>query len=105
MRGLDEGQTPVASLPPTIVVPASSDAPPVTMTPEPLPEVAQRPADLPERHPLSKAPWRPALEELLRTKSGNINAIGRVLGGDRKQVYRWLPAAGISRDEIASFRS
>jgi len=50
------------------------------------------------------APDATQMRALLSEHRGNVGAVARALGRDRKQVYRWLRAAGISEEELAAFR-
>ncbi len=54
--------------------------------------------------PPSTMPSRAELTRLLREHNGNVNAIARAQGRDRKQVYRWLEYARVSEAELERFR-
>jgi transcriptional regulator with GAF, ATPase, and Fis domain len=41
---------------------------------------------------------RERLQEMLREESGNIAAVARRLGKDRRQVYRWIERLGLQRN-------
>jgi len=107
-RGMVAGLDPVSALPPNISVPADSADPEPNADPAPPPRRGGAlGVDGPTgtRHHRSMAPDRAVLEQLLVAKAGNINAVGRALGCDRRQVYRWLAAAGIDRAELKRYRS
>lgn len=53
-------------------------------------------------HP--QAPSRSELLQLLRDARGNVNEIARKTGRHRKQVYRWLDYARISRADLERYR-
>ncbi len=59
-----------------------------------------------ERPPrVSKSmPSRRELTRLLGEHAGNVNQLAHVLACDRRQVYRWLSYAQISRAELERFR-
>jgi len=94
--GIGRGRSPVASLPDWIRVPALEAESTPQSAPEPPP---------PPTAPRTRTPDRATLESLLRQKNGNVNAVGRALGRDRKQVYRWLAAAGIDTADLVRYRS
>jgi len=82
---------------------------------QPLPAVrTTRPVSVPlpsQPAPLEMPPqvvrWRPDPQELRRILvdcRGNIEQVAVLLQRDRKQVYRWLEYAGISREEVAAMR-
>jgi DNA-binding NtrC family response regulator len=51
--------------------------------------------------------WRPdpgELRRILRECHGYIEQVAVLLQRDRKQVYRWLEYAGISREAVAAMR-
>lgn len=75
---------------------------PLPEPPGSLPQPAE-PRDLPP--PVMR--WRPdpvELRKLLHDCHGNIEQVAARLQRDRKQVYRWLDYAGISREEVAAMR-
>lgn len=51
-----------------------------------------------------RAPSAGELRALLATHRGNIGAMARALGRDRKQIYRWLEAVGIDDEELRAWR-
>jgi len=50
-------------------------------------------------------PSRDELLAALREHSGNVGAVARQFGRDRKQVYRWIRKHGIDEDALAKIRS
>lgn len=65
-----------------------------------------RPAAAPPKPAQTRAgrPDRPALLAEIEACEGNLEAVARRLGRDRRQVYRWLRAAGISMEEVERSR-
>ena len=70
-------------------------------------ELSHLPADLSARAPAAPPPRpldpeelarRDQLAALLTEHAGNISAVARALGKDRKQVHRWLERYGLSPD-------
>jgi transcriptional regulator with PAS, ATPase and Fis domain len=59
---------------------------------------AQTPAPAPESKP--EPPTRDELVELLRTHNGSIRAVAKQLHRHRNQIYRWMKALDISRDDL-----
>ncbi len=70
-------------------------------------ELSHLPADLSTGVPAAPPPRplepdelarRDQLEALLRAHAGNVSAVARAMGKDRKQVHRWLERYGLSPD-------
>ena len=56
----------------------------------------QRALDEPTPTPDMETALRDKVERLLREHAGNVSAVARALGNDRKQVRRWIKRFGLS---------
>lgn len=63
------------------------------------------PAGRSEPAPPSGRPDRAEMLALVAQCQGNLEEVGRRLGRNRRQVYRWLDAHGISLQEVARHRA
>jgi len=59
---------------------------------------------VPPKRPHNLTPPRAALEELLVKHAGNVEAVARELGRERRQIYRWMAAAGIDPSTLGALR-
>lgn len=52
----------------------------------------------PPQPPPSRSPSREAMTELMARCGGNVAQVAKILGKDRKQVYRWLAKHGLAAE-------
>ena len=93
-----EAALPLTALPAEVLATLSALSAPEVSTREPSTDPPARPQRRTGR------PDRDALLAVIEACEGNLEAVGRELGRDRRQVYRWLRAADIGLDEVEGFR-
>ena len=91
-----ERPVPLSALPEPILATVAA----LEAQPQQVPLSPQRPSQSGRR----KRPSREAMLQLVVDCAGNLEQVGRELGCDRRQVYRWLRANRIDMAEVESHR-